>query len=236
MEPTEQIHTHQPAIRAAADLREKVAMAARIKINNQLRALADGADNAAGTKQEKYLLGLLETVETLESQSEKLMVEIMKGHVMFEPLTNIRGVGPVMAARIISQIDITKVSKVSALWKWAGLAVSDGKADRPKKGEKLSYNPRLKSTMFLFSDVQIKTRGPYREDYDRAKEQYQKSHPDKTPKHIHMMAMRKASKLFLSHLWTEWRTAEGLPVEAPYIHTVGGHTNIITPQERGWKM
>ena len=47
--------------------------------------------------------------------------------------------------------------------------------------------------------------------------------------HVHLMARRKAAKLFLSHLWEMWRRFEGLEVRAPYIHAIGGHTNFIPP-------
>ncbi len=42
--------------------------------------------------------------------------------------------------------------------------------------------------------------------------------------HVHMQAMRKMIKLFLSHLWLVWREAEGLPITEPYAYSVLGHT------------
>lgn len=49
--------------------------------------------------------------------------------------------------------------------------------------------------------------------------------------HIDMMAMRKMIKLFLSHLWLEWRKAEGLPITNPYVQDIKGHSNLIHPEE-----
>lgn len=222
-------------LRAAIDLRERTAMNARIGVENRLRALGQDADNPGQSAQVAHLESLLAVVSKLEDQADKVMADLVKGHPIYGELTAIRGVGDTLAARLIGMIDIERVSTVSALWKWAGLHVVGGMAAKPVKGEKISYNPRLKTSMFLFADVQIKCRGPYREDYDRAKTEYEARFPDRSPMHRHRMAMRIAEKLFLSHLWERWRTAEGLPVSDPYIHTVGGHTNIIRPHERGWK-
>lgn len=49
--------------------------------------------------------------------------------------------------------------------------------------------------------------------------------------HLDMMAMRKAIKLFLGHLWVVWREAEGLPVTKPYAIDQLGHDSYIDPWE-----
>ena len=46
--------------------------------------------------------------------------------------------------------------------------------------------------------------------------------------------MRKMTKMFLSHLWTTWRTIEGLEVTAPYVHDILGHAHLYEPIEFGW--
>jgi hypothetical protein len=55
-----------------------------------------------------------------------------------------------------------------------------------------------------------------------------KHHPMFTPAHLHNRALRKVSKIFLSHLWLKWREAEGLPVSQPYAQAILGHSN-LTP-------
>jgi len=50
-----------------------------------------------------------------------------------------------------------------------------------------------------------------------------------TDLHVHMRALRKTIKLFIAHLWEEWRRAEGLPITLPYAHTILGHKEFITP-------
>lgn len=49
--------------------------------------------------------------------------------------------------------------------------------------------------------------------------------------HLHNQALRKMTKLFLSHLWLVWRSAEGLPIREPYVQEKMGHTTIIDPWE-----
>ncbi len=51
--------------------------------------------------------------------------------------------------------------------------------------------------------------------------------------HLDAMARRKATILFLDHLWLVWREALGLPVTRPYVlthpETCGEHTTYISP-------
>ncbi|XAI95461.1 hypothetical protein [Microcystis phage Mvi-JY20] len=221
-------------LRAAVDIRENIAMKARIALDNRMRAIKQMTDDPGNSEQLRLLEEIAATIKPMEVAAEKAMTAFVSNHPMHDQMTAIRGVGSVLAARILSMIDIHKVSSVSALWKWAGMHVVDGKAARPVKGQKLDYNPRLKTSMFIFADVQIRNRGPYRDDYDRAKAEYAEKYPEKSAAHIHKMAMRKASKLFLSHLWQVWREMEGLPSDDAYILTVGRHTHKIHPHERGW--
>jgi rubrerythrin len=55
-----------------------------------------------------------------------------------------------------------------------------------------------------------------------------------TPLHLHVRALRKTIKVFLSHLWLKWREADGLPISAPYaIAHLPEHTHMIEPYEPG---
>jgi hypothetical protein len=124
--------------------------------------------------------------------------------------------------------------------------VIDGKREQPKSGEKLHYNRRLKSVCFLIADEFVKMRTPvYRDLYDQEKLRLRELHPepvkrekaigkithDYTDAHIHAMALRKIVKVFLSHLWLKWRTAEGLTVSDPYAIAILKHADIIDPPE-----
>jgi hypothetical protein len=122
-----------------------------------------------------------------------------------------------------------------------GQGVNDqGERDRPRKGEKLAYNARLKSVCYLISTSFLKTRSPYRVVYDDAKTQYERTkvtgnkETDWTPAHVHMASMRKMVKVFLAHLWVTWRTVEGLPTRALYVHEYLGHTSVYAAEDFGW--
>ena len=53
----------------------------------------------------------------------------------------------------------------------------------------------------------------------------------KNKMHVHLRAIRRMAKVWLSHLWVVWRTAEGLPVSQPWIIEHGGHTDYIAPMK-----
>jgi len=48
--------------------------------------------------------------------------------------------------------------------------------------------------------------------------------------HIHAMAQRKMVKVFLQHLWVQWRTMEGLSISMPYVIDRLKHSDYIQPR------
>lgn len=119
-------------------------------------------------------------------------------------------------------------------------------AQRRIKGVLLDYNPQLKSLCWRFGKQFIMQGDFYRSLYDKFRAEYE-ARPDliaeveskagkitrhgasKGTAHINAMAQRKMEKIFLQHLWTIWRKAEGLTVTMPYIIEKGGHTSYIAP-------
>ena len=154
-------------------------------------------------------------------------------------ITHIKGLGQGgLAAQLLAQIDdIGKFDTVSKLWRFAGLAVIDGKREINKPGEKSHFNARLKSICWLISDQFVKQNTPlYRDIYDQEKARLRRLYPEKivtngktqyNDGHIDNMARRKTVKIFLQHLWVIWRNLEGLPVSEPYVQAILGHTHII---------
>lgn len=145
---------------------------------------------------------------------------------------------------------------VSSLWRHAGIGVVDGKAERQRKGEKLHYNKTLKSMCWRLAKGLIRAKGEYYKYYQEKKKEYERRFREegkeiisatKLPKdekgrktetdeffalgHLDLMAMRKMIKLFLSHLWLIWRKAEGLPITAPYVHAIKGHSDYRPPED-----
>jgi len=129
-------------------------------------------------------------------------------------------------------LGMERFPNVSSLWKYAGMDVRDGKAPKRAKGQKITWNPRLRSVCYNIgkSFVMVGKGGVYRAFYDKVKAEEVEKHPELTKGHIDARARRKVVKLFLSHLFAKWYEMEGLEAPMPYIHTVGGHTNYIPPQ------
>ena len=191
----------------------------RIAFSGQIRAL--GEDKQDTTQLELYLMRL----QDLEKEMEKYLKGYVEQERLWqEYLKGVKGIGPIFAATILTFIDIKKAKHISSLWKVCGLAVIDGKADRPKRGEKLSYNPLLKQLMWKVSGSFLKCNSPYRRFYDERKEFEEKNHSELRKAHIHMRCLRFMSKQFLSDLFLNWRELKGLPVDKPYVNDILSHT------------
>lgn len=207
----------------------------RIAIGNRISAAEREVDQAPVTR------GVAKLYADLRA-GERALVQDMEVTLATHPawpwLSRVKGIGPTLATKMFAHIDIDRAPTVSALWRFAGLGVIDGKRERLVKGERAHFNCRLKTVLYLVAGSFLKSGSPYRATYDTAREQYRKRN-DGLPKeeqwtegHIHMAALRKMSKLFLSHLWEVWRDAVGLPVRPSYVEEYLGHTSIVDP----WRM
>ena len=164
-----------------------------------------------------------------------------------------------LSAQLLARIDnIGAFSTVSKLWRFSGWAVINGEAERNKKGETSHFDRKLKAVCWNIADQFIKQQTPvYVDIYYEEKERQRRLHPEPlcrdcgavvmqkgqnwrcpengnhktmfTPAHLHNRAIRKMIKIFLQHLWVQWRKAEGLPVSKPYVVAILGHTNVVEP-------
>ncbi len=217
-------------VRALLDLRE-VVQRVRIQFGNRLSAMDEGRDQDTY----RYVIhNWAEVFEQLEVELNGALTDLADDMPIVAYMTRVKGIGPILALRVAGMIDIHKADTISALWRYAGYGVVDGRAEKPKKGERLHYNKRLKTACYIIGFYLLRFNPQYRQIYDKAKERYGESYPDWTPKHKHLAAMRVMIKLWLSHLWIIWRSIEGLPVREPYILGNNGHHNLISPQEMGW--
>lgn len=157
-------------------------------------------------------------------------------------VNSIRGIGPGLAAQLLALIDdIESFDTISKLWRYAGLAVIDGKAEAKSSTH---FVRRLKGLMWNISKQFVMQQTPgYVDIYYAEKERQRRLHPEPiqingkwryNDAHIDRRARRKIEKIFLQHLWLVWRASEGLPVTDPYVHDILGHNHIVTPEECGW--
>ena len=217
----------------------------KLRIASDNRALtADRGKSAMSGQFERDVKEMLSLDDT-----EKMVLKLMIEHgenvgPIWDWLTSIKGLGAgSLAAQLLAQIDdISTFDNVSQLWRFAGFAVFDGKAEKNKIGEKSHFNRTLKAVCWNIGDQFIRHYTPlYREIYDNEKARQRQLHPEKikvdgkwmyNDGHLHNRAWRKAIKVFLQHLWVTWRMAENLPVTMPWILREGsGHTVYIEPHK-----
>lgn len=143
---------------------------------------------------------------------------------------HVKGVGTHLLALVMGLIrDIEPFTNVSKLWWLCGLAVRDGKALAPIKGERLTYDARLKSVLLGRVGSQLlKNADPFsRMLYD----EFRPKEEAKRPEGAHRRAIRKVVKLWVACLWDVWRRAEGLSVTPHYAAAHLAHTDVITPEK-----
>jgi hypothetical protein len=133
--------------------KEKLKNAVRLFYDLQELRMQAGNRAARKTKDAKlddhdraFLDDTKRRLSELERNALKEVSRLLKNQPIWDYLQSVRGVGPTMAGVLIAEIDISRCNTVSQLWAYCGLAVGpDGKAVRKRKGEKLSYNPWLKT-------------------------------------------------------------------------------------------
>jgi hypothetical protein len=220
-------------LRSLIDLRDRTIQKSRVAFSNRIGAVERGVDVPSNGSQE-LLERWLHRFNELEAELDGDIRQAVKGLEIVDRMIEVKGVGPMLAAKVVCMIDIREADTISALWRYAGYAVIDGTRERLAKGEKLHYNIRLKTTCYLVGSSFLKSDSPYRRIYDDARAYYEANRPDWTKGHQHNASMRKMIKIWLSHLWLVWRQTEGLDVRAPYVHEKLGHEHEYTPEEFGW--
>lgn len=225
----------------------------RLKINNHKLAVERGIDMMTPeieTMFEKLLNETGKNEKHFKKSAEKKLREIEMPIVKI--MENIKGVGPITIAELITTINITIARHPSSLWKYCGYHTSA--KDRYVKGEKGGGNKQLRSVLYNLAVSFMRCANEdYTDVYYRRKEKT--SHSEKTilhkatrksswvemawkdvnPGRRHNDALRVMIKHFLADLWMVWRTIEGLPTEPLYVEAQLGHTSIIQPHERGWE-
>lgn len=173
-----------------------------------------------------------------EESAFKRLGEIVKTFPIYTQfLDAVKGVGPAMAAVIISELDPHKARHVSSFWRYAGLDVADDGNGRSRKKDHLvrvtyqnkdgeeaekmgiSFNPFLKTKLTgVLGSSFLRAKGGYSDVYYGYRNRLENHpvHKDKTKLHKHNMANRYMVKIFLQDLWLKWRAVEGLPITPPY--------------------
>lgn len=186
--------------------------------------------------------------EKIEAQYKKTMEEYVKMEPIYtEFMQHIRGLGPVLSANLIKEFGYCeKYSTVSKLWAHTGNSVIGGKAPKKRKGEDLTFSPKLRTLTWKISDSLLKqNKSYYRSIYDTEKqrqlnreyaegvllEQFGKPYKSEETHlrllHAHNRALRKMRKHLLDHYWVAARELSNQSVSAPFVSTFEGHQHII---------
>jgi len=224
---------NETALKALVDLRDRTIQKSRIAFGNRIAAI-EGDRDTADEKTVAIINYWKDKFNEMEAQLDMDIGEMIEDIPIIDALVSLKGIGKILAAKLVSSIDIRQADTVSALWRYAGYGVVDGEHEKPVKGEKLHYNAELKKNLYLVGMSFMRCGSPYREIYDSAKEYYEAKHPDWTKGHRHNAALRKMIKIFLSHLWEHWRMLEGLPIRDAYVLENMGHTHKYARFDFGW--
>ena len=205
----------------------------RIALGNKTWA----TENAGNVAIPQIYVDMIDQLKDMEKGLIREASQQLKTHPAWDTWgKHVKGFGPTLAMQLFGQIgDIGRFDTVSKLWKYCGLGVTDGKADRRRKGEKLSYSPRLKTLLYNIGTSFLKTKSPYRDIYDEKKLVYE-TRKDESGKEwsklrIHLASMRIMEKIFLAHMWQKWREAEGLLIREEYVFDYLGHTTRYKPED-----
>lgn len=219
-------------------------------VTNRMLAIQRGTDNMDTSTLEWLKLQEKETRSRLAKIDREITKQIKKIDIpVAQSAIGVKGIGAVTIAHMLIYIDIEKANYCSSLWAYVGL--DKPSHDRYTKGEAGGGNKTLRTVLYTMADSTIKTRGAYREVYDRRKERLSVSEKivktrntqgklveipwkDAKPSHRHGAALREVMKHFLADWWYVHRTTEGLDAPQAYAIEKLGHKTWITPQERGW--
>ena len=176
---------------------------------------------------------IINVFSDIENELQKYIKVKVKTHPLYENyLKHVKGIGKITAAQLITMIgDIKRFPTVTKLWKYAGLGITNNKADRLKRGNKSKFNPKFKGLMYIIGISFLRTNSQYITFYDLARKRYQKKYPEWTKKHIYYASLRYMEKMFLAHVFNAWCRIEGIPMKVPYPVEYLGRKKIILQED-----
>lgn len=172
MDTVDQTTTEQGKYEELRYLTDVYVQTQKLRIANANRVQASDEERDSNAP-EPFVVGLVEKFEDLEKDIFRRMKLVVRDHPAWPWLDGVRGMGPTLSTKILGLIgDIENFDTVSKLWSFSGFGLYDGQIQKPVKGEKLTYNRRLKTAVYLAGESFIKSRSPYRTIYDASKNRY----------------------------------------------------------------
>lgn len=223
-----------------------------LKENNQLLAYKRRVDSPH-PETTAFLEAHLKPIEARIAVIDRTLTKLLARYP--DPLVQVAlqvpGLGPISVAALSVYVDLNKAATPSALWKYVGLHVASHA--RYTKGEAGGGNKTLRTVLWNTANVMMRLGGPYRFVYDATKQRLAISENvvqsrntegrlievkwrDTKPSHRHGAALRAVVKHLLADYWLVGRTLAGLSTVPLYAETMLGHTHVVAPVERGWKL
>ena len=230
-------------VRRALGWRYDMEDAERQKLNNRAAAIvaralvgkepsAENADIVNALAIDFSVTSLaIKPLQDQRAMIEKEMKRIARQLPIYAWAKDVRGFGELGLAVLTAEAgDPTRFSRKDRLFKRLGLSPHEGKAYSTWRGVKnglsaedwvaAGYSPRRRAEIFaVIGDPLFKQQSvvgwPDRLAYDRRKQAAAAAHPDWTPMHLHMDAMRVMTKHLIRDFWVAWRrVSEEVPSEA----------------------
>ncbi len=234
----------------------------RIRTDNRLKKKADGTDqkdadeNAPDVTSESILdnVDLSSDTRAIEDKLTKQLEKVVRQTPEWKQyFKDLKGIGPKLAAVMISEIDPYKAETVSKIWQYAGMnsgmvlgkkkdkdgnVITTGdmvRGDRPTAGYILPYNKYLKMTVCgkISGQLLMAENPKYTKIYKDAKNFYSTNPKwkDESKNHIHRAALRKMCKQFLADYYAFVRPLYGLETRVPYAEEKMGIKHHFYGQE-----
>jgi hypothetical protein len=143
----------------------------RIAAANQQRKLLEGAQPSA------FIEWLNKNLTTLEDQIRAMLDKWSGNQPMGIWARNCVGIGPVISAGLLANIDITKAPTVGHIWRFAGLDPTR----KWQKGEKRPWNASLKRLCWIMGESFVKVSGNEKDIYGKIylqRKEYEKQRND----------------------------------------------------------
>ena len=143
----------------------------RIAAANQQRKLLEGAQPSA------FIEWLNKNLATLEDQIRAMLDKWSGNQPMGIWARNCVGIGPVISAGLLANIDITKAPTVGHIWRFAGLDPTR----KWQKGEKRPWNASLKRLCWIMEESFVKVSGNEKDIYGKIylqRKEYEKQRND----------------------------------------------------------
>lgn len=129
----------------------------RIGTGNQQRKLLESAEPS------ECMTWFNNNLQSLENQIKGVLDKWSAAQPMGEWARSIMGIGPVISAGLIANIDITKAPTVGHIWRYAGLDPTR----KWEKGQKRPWNASLKRLCWLTGESFVKVSGKDKDIYGK---------------------------------------------------------------------